>query len=198
MNVKYSYAILSGGQSSRFGSDKTKAKFKGKTLYDHALDTAESVSDDILFISKDNDKYTPHRQGVRYIEDILNNQCPLSGIVTAMKYATHENIFIISADMPLITKQIVDIIITSYEQSDSDMAMPVVGGKLYTLSAVYKKEQYDDFLRSYNLNNYKIYDLVKSYNIRYIREEEFSSLGVDLKRFININRKEDMILAEEI
>ena len=63
MNI--SYAVLSGGKAKRFGSDKTKALYKGKPLYIYGLETGLSISSDVMHISKDAEKYQPFLENVR-------------------------------------------------------------------------------------------------------------------------------------
>lgn len=45
-------AVLAGGQSSRFGSDKAMAQWRGKALIDHVIDALRPVVDDILLCGR--------------------------------------------------------------------------------------------------------------------------------------------------
>ena len=81
--MKCSFALLSGGSSRRFVSDKTKALLYGKPLFLYGLECGLEVSDDVLHISKNKDKYKPFINNVKYLEDELDVICPMSGLITA-------------------------------------------------------------------------------------------------------------------
>lgn len=46
-------AILAGGQSRRFGSNKAEALFEGKALLDHVADTLRGQTDDIVVVGRE-------------------------------------------------------------------------------------------------------------------------------------------------
>ena len=105
MNI--SYAVLSGGKAKRFGSDKTKALYKGKPLYIYGLETGLSISSDVMHISKDAEKYQPFLENVQYLQDDLEETCPMSGLIKAAQTAKYDDIFTVSADAPLISSEFV-------------------------------------------------------------------------------------------
>ena len=146
--MKCSFALLSGGSSRRFVSDKTKALLYGKPLFLYGLECGLEVSDDVLHISKNKDKYKPFINNVKYIEDELDVICPMSGLITAARHAKYEYIFILSADSPLITGNFFKYLYNNIKSYDG--VMPVINSKSYPLTAVYKKS----ILFVDDLNNY--------------------------------------------
>ena len=67
--MECSFALLSGGNSRRFNDDKTKALLNGTPLYKYGLECGLLISDDVIHISKNKEKYKPFIKGVKYIED---------------------------------------------------------------------------------------------------------------------------------
>ncbi|MDY5051184.1 MAG: NTP transferase domain-containing protein, partial [Candidatus Mucispirillum faecigallinarum] len=149
-----SYAVLSGGQAKRFGSDKTKALYKGKPLYLYGIETGLSLSSDVMLISKDSSKYQPYLKNVQYLQDDLGEICPMSGLIKVGMSAKYDDIFILSADAPLIEKDFVKFLYSSFNNCDG--VIPVINGKSYTLMGFYKRKVLLNMLDDYNNKNFKI------------------------------------------
>lgn len=74
-------AILAGGQSRRFGSDKAQAVFEGKALLDHVADALRPQCAELLVAGRE-------WPGIISIADIPENgQGPLGGLAGALVYA---------------------------------------------------------------------------------------------------------------
>lgn len=185
-----SYAVLSGGKAKRFGSDKTKALYKGKPLYIYGLETGLSISSDVMHISKDAEKYKPFLENVRYLQDDLEEICPMSGLIKAGQIAKYDDIFVVSADAPLIEKEFVKFLYSNFY--DCDGIIPVINGNSYTLMSFYKRKVLLNMLNDYNNKNFKIIKSLEKYNIKYINEDIIFSSGFNDTMFININFQEDL------
>lgn len=190
-----SYAVLSGGQAKRFGSDKTKALYKGKPLYLYGIETGLSLSSNVMLISKDSSKYQPYLKNVQYLQDDLGAICPMSGLIKAGMSAKYDDIFILSADAPLIEKEFVKFLYSSF--NDCDGVIPVINGKSYTLMGFYKRKVLLNMLDDYNNKNFKIIKSLEKYNIKYINEDIIFSSGFNDTMFTNINFQEDLNKLEE-
>lgn len=190
-----SYAVLSGGQAKRFGSDKTKALYKGKPLYLYGIETGLSLSSDVMLISKDSSKYQPYLKNVQYLQDDLGEICPMSGLIKAGQSAKYDNIFILSADAPLIEKEFVTFLYSHFNNCDG--VIPVINGKNYTLMGFYKRKVLLNMLDDYNNKNFKIIKSLEKYNIKYINEDIIFSSGFNDTMFTNINFQEDLNKLEE-
>ena len=185
-----SYAVLSGGQAKRFGSDKTKALYKGKPLYLYGIETGLSLSSDVMLISKDSSKYQPYLKNVQYLQDDLGEICPMSGLIKAGQSAKYDDIFILSADAPLIEKEFVKFLYSSFNACDG--VIPVINGKIYTLMGFYKRKVLLNMLDDYNNKNFKIIKSLEKYNMKYINEDIIFAAGFNSTMFTNINFKEDL------
>lgn len=90
-------AILAGGHSSRFGSDKAEAAFNGKTLLSNALDIAAQISENIIIISNNN------YEGYNNIfADVYTDRGPLGAIHAALKNSKTKMVALLPVDMPLM------------------------------------------------------------------------------------------------
>lgn len=188
MNI--SYAVLSGGKAKRFGSDKTKALYKGKPLYIYGLETGLSISSDVMHISKDAEKYQPFLENVRYLQDDLEEICPMSGLIKAAQTAKYDDIFTVSADAPLISSEFVKFLYGYFK--DCDGAIPVINGKSYTLMSFYKREVLLSMQDDYNNKNYKLIKSLERFNIKKVCEEDIFAAGFKSRMFTNINFQDDL------
>lgn len=193
--MKCSFALLSGGSSRRFVSDKTKALLYGKPLFLYGLECGLEVSDDVLHISKNKDKYKPFINNVKYLEDELDVICPMSGLITAARHAKYEYIFILSADSPLITGNFFKYLYNNIKSYDG--VMPVINSKLYPLTAVYKKSILLSMEEDYKKENFKLIKSLERHNIIYLQEDEIIKAGFKKDIFININYQDDLKSLEE-
>lgn len=193
--MKCSFALLSGGSSRRFVSDKTKALLYGKPLFLYGLECGLEISDNVLHISKNKDKYKPFINNVKYLEDELDVICPMSGLITAARHAKYEYIFILSADSPLITGNFFKYLYNNIKSYDG--VMPVINSKLYPLTAVYKKSILLSMEEDYKKENFKLIKSLERHNIIYLQEDEIIKAGFKKDIFININYQDDLKSLEE-
>lgn len=77
-------ALLAGGKSERFGSDKALALYQGHCLIDHAIALLKKQCDAIVICGRSYKDYVA-------LQDDPENHGPLGGINAALKYAEREN-----------------------------------------------------------------------------------------------------------
>ena len=94
--------ILSGGKSSRMGSDKALKLLHGKTLIEHVITQLETEVNSVVIVSDNPD----HKSfGKPVIKDLIKNIGPAGGIYSALSHTVTEKNFIVSCDMPYITSE---------------------------------------------------------------------------------------------
>ena len=76
--MNWSFGILAGGKSTRFGEEKGLYSWKGKPLIQHVLDQIPLPA----YIAANDSRYD--RFGTR-IPDIADQPCPLVGILSLLK-----------------------------------------------------------------------------------------------------------------
>ncbi len=77
-------ALLAGGKSKRFGSDKAFARYKNQYLIDHAIELLQPQCDAILICGRTYKNYAS-------VQDDPMEQGPLGGINAALKYAIKQD-----------------------------------------------------------------------------------------------------------
>ena len=92
-------AITAGGQSSRFGSDKARAVWQGKTLLEHAAASLEGCAAKLLIAPPG--KYV--LSGWCDIPDTRPGEGPLAGLEAALEHAPPGWVAFTGVDMPGLT-----------------------------------------------------------------------------------------------
>ena len=78
MNKNYTAIILSGGKSSRMGTNKSHLKINGKSLIERTVELCRSIFDESIIITNDIEEYVSLK--IKCYKDIYPNFGPLSGI----------------------------------------------------------------------------------------------------------------------
>ena len=94
--------ILAGGKSSRFGSDKALAIWKGKPLLLHAIAALKDFGLTSRVVCRDPLPYLEYAKA--FVTSERPDLGPLEGLRVALKSSSHEFALALTADMPLITK----------------------------------------------------------------------------------------------
>ncbi|MGA2295976.1 MAG: molybdenum cofactor guanylyltransferase [FCB group bacterium] len=101
--------ILSGGKSTRMGQNKSFLKLGKKTVIENICILMKSIFENVIIITNEPEKY--QFLNVKCYEDIFKDYGPIGGIHSGLKHSYTDNNFIISCDLPLITKEIINYII---------------------------------------------------------------------------------------
>lgn len=89
--------LLAGGKSSRFGSDKARAKVKGSPLIVRIVEALAPVAAPPTVVADVPDKYAD--LGLRTIADIQPGLGPMGGLATALHDAGDREILVTSCDL---------------------------------------------------------------------------------------------------
>jgi molybdopterin-guanine dinucleotide biosynthesis protein A len=97
-------AVLAGGRSRRFGSDKKAAIVRGQSLAERAVQLAASLSRSTMWIS---DTEAPATGDALFAyRDIIADLGPLGGLYTALRHCSGKWLLIMPVDMPNLTAEV--------------------------------------------------------------------------------------------
>lgn len=108
--------VLAGGKSSRFGSDKAMASWKGKTLLENAIRILEPCCDKVV-ISSNNPEYM--FTGCEVWPDTLKINAAITGFYSCLKKSETELNLILSCDMPLISTNLLEYLIANIDNYEA-------------------------------------------------------------------------------
>lgn len=128
----FSGAVLAGGRSSRFGSDKARYVYRGKTLLTWALESL-SGADERFVIA-----HHPYELDLPIYPDLVPGGGPLSGLHAALTYAARDWVALAGCDLPFLTPAYWSLL---WGQRAGVEAVIVhsEGGRLEPLAALYHR-----------------------------------------------------------
>ncbi|MFX1477399.1 MAG: molybdenum cofactor guanylyltransferase [Promethearchaeota archaeon] len=207
-------AILVGGKSTRFGSDKGLFKVSGKPLISYQLDTLIQLKHDIFVVTHSLNQTQNYMKTIdveKIYAFIIDNKdlnyvktthTPMIGLYSTfeeLKNLNYQKVLALSCDLPLIRKEVIEYLI---EQSRGfDCCIPRwENGFIEPLMAIYPVNGALKMARK-NLRNktYKLTNLISSqWNTNYVSiEKKIQKLDKDLISFTNINEQSDLKNLEE-
>jgi molybdenum cofactor guanylyltransferase len=135
-------AVLAGGGSRRFGSDKRLAAVGGTTLLGRTLALAGEVGDDVLLVVADaaDGRRTMHQLGlgtddVRLVTDTRRDHGPdrgqgvgpVAGLEAALMAARTELVLVLAGDHPRLGRGLLDLVITTAQRASDTTAVALAG-----------------------------------------------------------------------
>lgn len=109
-------AVLAGGLSRRFGSDKALADFGGAPLLARLLATLGNVVQDPVVIVNDPGRYA-FLPCERFV-DVIPGRGPLSGVHAALTLLHADAVLVLTCDMPLVTADLLSGLIGAWRPGD--------------------------------------------------------------------------------
>jgi molybdopterin-guanine dinucleotide biosynthesis protein A len=170
--------ILAGGKSSRMGTDKGFLKLNGKKFVQYSIDALKPLVSEIIIVS-DNPKYDSF--GYKRVNDLIKNAGPVSGIYSGLKTSKSIYSLILSCDIPLISREILQKLIDAIDDT-SEVIQVESQGKSMPLIALYKRPVKDVFLKLLHHDERRLRIAVnacKTKNIKLDKEFQFYTLNVN-------------------
>ncbi len=113
---KITAIILSGGKSTRMGTEKGLTKLNGKFLIEHIVDVVKKVTDEIIIVANSSD-YDVF--GYKVFSDINKNCGQMGGIYTGLYYSKTKKNIVLSCDIPFVSSEAVKYILDNSENNSS-------------------------------------------------------------------------------
>jgi molybdopterin-guanine dinucleotide biosynthesis protein A len=170
--------ILSGGKSSRMGTDKGFLMFEGKPFVQYSIDALKPLVSNTIIISNNVD-YDIF--GLDRMEDIIINAGPLAGIYSGLKYSSTEYSLVLSCDVPLIKTKILEKLIHAID-TNSEVIQIESNGKNMPLIALYKKQCEHTFLKLLNVGERRLQFAVNQCKLKNVvlnEEEELFTQNIN-------------------
>jgi len=133
-------AILAGGRSERFGTNKAFARFQGTPLIQRVVTVMQDLFDEITLVTHTPELY--ESLGVPAITDWEPHLGPLGGIFTALRNSSSEKVFVVACDMPILDPAVIREIIRTGNEADA--AIPFHDGIREYLMALYSRRLLPD------------------------------------------------------
>jgi len=186
--------ILSGGKSSRMGSDKALLKLGDETIIERMTKLMKSVFNDVFMVTNTPDDYRFLK--VPLCEDIYKHKGPLSGIHSGLVHSSTNTNFFISCDLPLVSEELIKYIIEF--KTDKSIRYCFAAGHNHYLAGVYSRDLLPEIEGIFSSNpspsekkenQFSIRNLLNNVEAETIYVENLAFYSDDL--FFNLNTPED-------
>ncbi|WP_103076306.1 molybdenum cofactor guanylyltransferase [Petrotoga mexicana] len=180
--------LLSGGKSSRFGTNKALESVNGRPLIEQIVQSLKNAFEKVYIIG--NVKEYAFLQDVFFCEDIIPNKGPLGGLFTGLTCSDSDYNFLTACDMPFLTIGFFEFL--KFQKKDYDVLVPEYNSYLEPLAAVYSKKCLPFISATLKMNQLKLKSFFPKVKVRIIKETIIREIGEPEKLFFNINYKEDV------
>lgn len=185
--LDYPIAVIAGGLSTRFGSQKLDYLFRGTPLIEHALNIAAQISDDV-YIVKGKMNINLDKKW-KTLEDLVKDCGPIGGIYTALKLLKSDWLAVMPADMPNLKPHIYDVL-NQNRQLDRPVAAVSEKG-VEPLISIWPANALKLVEKRISEGKYKLNDVLMKLNaIEVVLNKVDENIGPDL--FLNINSLPDL------
>jgi len=187
--------ILAGGLNSRFGGrNKALVPVGGRPILDHILDAFQGLFSQILLVTNDPPAYLPWDLAI--VTDIFTKRSALTGLHAGLFYADTEAIFVTACDTPFIRPELIRLV-TAAMDPGKDVVVPSTAAGLQPLFAAYSRRCLKPVERLLATDDLKIHHLFDKVRVNYLPEDQLRQADPELVSFTNINRPEELVLAEK-
>ncbi|MGI9083085.1 MAG: molybdenum cofactor guanylyltransferase [Candidatus Fonsibacter lacus] len=190
--------VLAGGQSKRFGQDKSQVQLGGKILIDYILLEILDQFNEILIISNNDIKFLNSKK-ITKIEDYKKDLGPLGGVLTAMKWIKKNNrdykwISTFPSDTPFFKKKYLSDFIKNIDDKKSKLFFIKSNDKRHNIFGLWSTELLDRLEDDVtNKGERKVEIWANKVGVKTINMEFKNN-----DPFFNINTKEDLEKAKEL
>jgi len=196
--------ILAGGMSSRFGVNKAFQTLAGKPLICHVAERLSNVVDEVLVVVGRNAPTIEYSailpDSVRVINDEVDGQTPLVGIVSGLRSVTSDHVAVLACDIPFVKDSVLELLFQ--RAINVDAAIPRwKGGRIEPLEAVYRRARTllagEEALAHGGLSQREMINRLT--RVVYVSvEDEVAVVDNGLRTFFNVNSREDLAMAEKM
>jgi len=189
--ISISAAILAGGKSLRFGSDKALAEINGKPLIQRVIEGIPVGIADIFIIGNENRR--PF-DGFPVYNDLITSCGPLAGIYTGLQKSKHASCLILACDMPFVSKRLLERLLKEHLSNDGIATVYESSGGLEPLFAIYPKSATAVIAAQITKRDFKALNLLQNLELNIVKGE-----GEDDDRSIcNINTIDELKKAKRL
>jgi molybdenum cofactor guanylyltransferase len=180
--TKFSSAVLAGGKSKRFGSDKARFVYKDKTLMQWVINSFETATECFIIANQNYEEF-----GLPVYADIISSPTPLSGIHSALVHAKYDWVAVAACDMPFLTRAFWQTLQAQCNNTNAVVVESDYG--LEPLAAFYHRDLAPRIETNLQQNQKAIHVFLRGVDTKILKATE---LNLSANTFHNINRLEDV------
>jgi len=190
----FTLAIISGGKSSRMGTNKAFVKIGEQTLIERIIDRTKDIGQqETILITNTPDEYA-HLHLPMY-SDVVPDSGSLGGICTAIHHSKTSHSIVIACDMPFVSADLLRFMMTHAE--NADVVVPTVDDYPQGLHAIYSKNCLESIRGKIEEKRLKVIGFYDDVHVTYLDEEMLEKFNPEVV-FMNVNTPEELEKAREL
>ncbi len=185
--LRWTAAILAGGQARRFGGrDKSGLVVGGWSILERQLEVLAAVTDDVIVVGG----APAGAEGrVRVVPDREPGRGPLGGLHTALLESPGAGTLLVACDMPYLSAPLLNHLITCAAAADA--VVPRTGRGYHPLCALYTRACLAPAARRLGEGRLAMVDLLEDVRVRVVTPGELDRFGDPDRLLANVNTPED-------
>jgi len=182
-NMNTCGVILSGGKSSRMGTNKSLLTIDNQPVIQKISEELKQCNDEVIVVSNQHETYD--FLGLKQISDRHTGKGPLAGLETALYHVNADVYMFAACDMPFISSEVYRFLLQQLAHYDA--VVPIYNNQMHPLAGIYKKSVLPQIQSQIEKNNLKVKGFFAYVNVIYVRD--FGNLSDELlqKHFFNMN-----------
>ncbi len=183
--------ILAGGKGVRMGAEKPLVQLDGVALVDRVKGLLRPHFAELVIVTNRPDLY--EYEDVTVVRDQVPYQGPLAGIYAGLLAATSDVCFVVAADMPFPSLDVIELLASRLEGADVAVVETQTG--IEPLFGFYRKTCLDpigEHLASGDRKPISFYDDI---SVRLVPEADVRAVDPDLTTLFNVNTRDDLTAA---
>ncbi|RXJ01901.1 molybdenum cofactor guanylyltransferase [Anaerobacillus alkaliphilus] len=181
--------LLSGGKSSRMGTNKALLPIEGKANIERIVDSLGDEFTDRVLVTNSPDEYALLKEKVKIVTDIYPGLGPLSGIHAGLLASSAEYNVVVACDMPFVSKKLARLLVE--KSVGYQAAVPRFNGMRQPLFAVYHKSIVSEIEQFLKGNDFRVNNLWGKVKMLWVEDESLQSIPEVEKAFFNMNYPEE-------
>jgi molybdopterin-guanine dinucleotide biosynthesis protein A len=179
-------ALLTGGASTRMGSDKAGVLLDGIPVATRLSHLLGALFEELLLVGGE----PPPGALGRRVADVPGPRCALRGIVSALGATDCERVLVIATDLPLMTPDLVLALVASPE---ADAVIPRDAYGSHPLSALYRREPLAIRAREHlAANRLAMHELLARVNTHSVEGSDLEGVDPGGQALTNVNTPEEL------
>jgi len=192
-----SAVVLAGGRSTRFGSPKALAVWRGKKLVEHVLDVLRPIARELVLVTGPETEVEGACADVVARDDPSLPAGPLRGLVAGLRSCTRPWAWVVACDNPLVEPRL--LLSLRREARPGDTAVvPLWRGRREPLVACWEVEAAARLERILRAGEHSPGGALDALGYRPFPEEKWRRLDPQGRSFYNVNTREDLAALEEL
>lgn len=162
--MQLSGIVLSGGKSTRMGSEKGLVHYNGMPMVSHVINALMTVSKDIVLIAND---AAYSEMLPRVFQDEYHEKGPLAGIITGLRNTKHARSIVLACDIPCISPRLLAWML---DRCPTDKGCVLqFEGRMHPLIGIYRQADLLKMEARLQNNQLRMMDLVAVLNLEILQ-----------------------------